>query len=224
MRPASSHRRRRRSVRRGQWRSWLSRSDCFARMRSPHRTCDLRAEADPGGDTLLHDLQRNPVAGDSDLRHHRAVYRFEPHGTDEAAPALSVLRNRSRRCACHCGGVALFPNMDSITSLVVVVAAVAFLSAWVIRSPYMGTVGTQIGFAFFLTTLQGFGATTQIATARDRVFGVLLGVIVMWFIFDQIWPTRTSRRWGRFCGGYSRRRISCRRLSRVRIRCGLRRR
>jgi multidrug resistance protein MdtO len=56
----------------------------------------------------------------------------------------------------------------------------------------MGTVGTQIGFAFFLTTLQGFGATTQIATARDRVIGVTLGVIVMWFIFDQLWPTRTS--------------------------------
>ena len=86
----------------------------------------------------------------------------------------------------------LFPNMDSITSLVIVCGAVAFISAWVIRSPRMGTTGTQIGFAFFLTTLQGFSATTQIATARDRVIGVSLGVIVMWFIFDQIWPTRTS--------------------------------
>jgi multidrug resistance protein MdtO len=90
----------------------------------------------------------------------------------------------------------LFPNMDSITSLVVVVAAIAFLSAWAIRSPQMGTVGTQIGFAFFLTTLQGFSATTQIATARDRVIGVTLGVIVMWFIFDQIWPARTSEALG----------------------------
>jgi multidrug resistance protein MdtO len=87
----------------------------------------------------------------------------------------------------------LFPNMDSITSLVLVVGAVAFLSAWVIRSPHISAVGTQIGFAFFLTTLQGFGATTQIATARDRVIGVTLGVVVMWFIFDQLWPTRTSQ-------------------------------
>jgi multidrug resistance protein MdtO len=87
----------------------------------------------------------------------------------------------------------LFPNMDSITSLVIVCGAVAFIAAWVIRSPHMGTTGTQIGFAFFLTTLQGFRATTQIATARDRVIGVALGVIVMWFIFDQIWPTRTSQ-------------------------------
>jgi multidrug resistance protein MdtO len=85
------------------------------------------------------------------------------------------------------------PNMDSITSLVILSGAVAFVAAWVIRSPHMGTTGTQIGFAFFLTTLQGFSATTQIATARDRVIGVVLGVIVMWFIFDQIWPTRTSQ-------------------------------
>jgi multidrug resistance protein MdtO len=56
----------------------------------------------------------------------------------------------------------------------------------------MGSVGIQIGFAFFLTTLQGFSATTQIATARDRVIGVSLGSLVMWFIFDQMWPTRTS--------------------------------
>ncbi len=89
-----------------------------------------------------------------------------------------------------------FPNMDSITSLLLVAGAIAFLSAWVIRSPHIGTAGTQIGFAFFLTTLQGFGATTQIATARDRVFGVVLGVLIMWFIFDQIWPTRTSQALG----------------------------
>jgi multidrug resistance protein MdtO len=86
----------------------------------------------------------------------------------------------------------LFPNMDSITSLVLVVASVAFIAGWVLRSPHISSVGTQIGFAFFLTTLQGFGATTQIATARDRIIGVTLGIVVMWFIFDQLWPTRTS--------------------------------
>ncbi len=86
-----------------------------------------------------------------------------------------------------------FPNMDSITSLVLVVAVVGFLAGWILRSPHMGSVGTQIGFAFFLTTLQGFGATTKIAVARDRVIGVALGSLVMWFIFDQLWPIRTSQ-------------------------------
>jgi len=86
-----------------------------------------------------------------------------------------------------------FPNMDSVTSLVCLVAAVAFISGWVLRSPHIGSAGVQIGFAFFLTTLQQFSATTQIATARDRVIGVSLGTLVMWFIFDQMWPTRTSQ-------------------------------
>ncbi|CAN5634093.1 hypothetical protein BH10ACI4_BH10ACI4_06610 [soil metagenome] len=86
----------------------------------------------------------------------------------------------------------LFPNMDSITSLVLVVGAVALLSGWVLRSPRMGYVGVQIGFAFFITTLPGFSAPTLIAPARDRVIGVAIGIAVMWVIFDQLWPTRTS--------------------------------
>ena len=86
----------------------------------------------------------------------------------------------------------LYPHMDSITSLVVVVAAVSFLSGWVLRSPRMSYVGVQIGFGFFLTALPGFSATSNISPARDRVIGVVLGILVMWFIFDQLWPSRTS--------------------------------
>ncbi|MEG9436276.1 FUSC family protein [Edaphobacter sp. HDX4] len=86
----------------------------------------------------------------------------------------------------------LFPNTDSITALILIVAPVAFISGWVLRSRQIGYVGVQIGFAFFLTALPGFSAATQIAPARDRVIGIGLGILVMWFIFDQLWPTRTS--------------------------------
>lgn len=86
----------------------------------------------------------------------------------------------------------LFPNMDSITALTLVVAPIAFLSGWVLRSRQIGYVGVQIGFAFFLTALPGFSAATQIAPARDRVIGIGLGILVMWFVFDQLWPARTS--------------------------------
>jgi multidrug resistance protein MdtO len=86
----------------------------------------------------------------------------------------------------------LFPNMDSVTSLVLVAAAVCMASAWISRSPGIGYVGVQIAFAFFLTDLPGFGPASQIAPARDRVIGIALGVLVMWFVFDQIWPTRPS--------------------------------
>jgi multidrug resistance protein MdtO len=86
----------------------------------------------------------------------------------------------------------LFPNMDSITSFVVLVGLICLISAWISRSPRIGYVGVQIAFAFFLTNLVGFGAAGQIAPARDRVIGIALGVLVMWFVFDQIWPTRPS--------------------------------
>ncbi|MDE1174982.1 MAG: FUSC family protein [Edaphobacter sp.] len=85
-----------------------------------------------------------------------------------------------------------YPNMDSITSLVIVVAPVAFLAGWVLRSQQMSYIGVQIGFGFFLTALPGFSAATQITPARDRVIGVGLGILVMWFIFDQLWPIRTT--------------------------------
>jgi multidrug resistance protein MdtO len=85
-----------------------------------------------------------------------------------------------------------YPNMDSITSLVLVVAPLALLAGWVARSPHIGYVGIQIGFGYFLTALPGFSAATQIAPARDRVIGVALGILVMWFIFDQLWPIRTT--------------------------------
>jgi multidrug resistance protein MdtO len=56
----------------------------------------------------------------------------------------------------------------------------------------MGYVGYQIGLAFFLTALPGSSATTSISPARDRVVGIAVGVLVMWFVFDQLWPVRTT--------------------------------
>lgn len=87
--------------------------------------------------------------------------------------------------------VFLFPFMDSITSLVVVVGAVAFLSAWVAGGPRFNYVGLQMAFAFYFTSLAGFSAPTELAPARDRFAGIMLAVLVMWFVFDQIWPVRT---------------------------------
>ncbi|MDE1156490.1 MAG: FUSC family protein [Acidobacteriaceae bacterium] len=85
-----------------------------------------------------------------------------------------------------------FPNMDSITSFVVLLAPVMFLAGWVMRSPRIGYVGVQIAFAFSLTTLPGFGPSTEISPARDRLFGISLGIAVLWLIFDQLWPRRAS--------------------------------
>ncbi|HEY1743004.1 MAG TPA: FUSC family protein, partial [Granulicella sp.] len=85
----------------------------------------------------------------------------------------------------------LFPHMDSITSLVLLIAAVAMLSAWWAAGRQFNYVGLQIAFAFYIVAFEGFSAPTQLAPARDRLVGILLALVVMAFVFDLLWPVRT---------------------------------
>ena len=85
----------------------------------------------------------------------------------------------------------LFPKMDSITSLTVLVAVMAFGSAWIAAGRQFSYVGLQIIFSFYLVAFEDFHAPTELAPARDRLIGILVALIVMWFVFDQMWPVRT---------------------------------
>jgi multidrug resistance protein MdtO len=95
------------------------------------------------------------------------------------------------------GGIAilatafLFPHMDSITSLVVLIAVVAFGSAWWACGRQFGYAGLQIAFSFYLVAFEGFSAPTELAPARDRLVGILVALVVIWLVFDQLWPVRT---------------------------------
>lgn len=85
----------------------------------------------------------------------------------------------------------LFPHMDSITSLAILVAVVAFLAAWCATGRRFSYVGLQIAVAFYLVAFEGFGPATELAPARDRFAGIAVGLIVMWIVFGEIWPVRT---------------------------------
>lgn len=85
----------------------------------------------------------------------------------------------------------LFPHMDSITSLVVLIAAIAFIAAWIASGPKFSYVGLQIAFSFYIVAFEGFSAPTELAPARDRLIGILLALGIMWFVFDQLWPVRS---------------------------------
>jgi multidrug resistance protein MdtO len=85
----------------------------------------------------------------------------------------------------------LFPHMDSITSLAALVGVVAFGSAWWSAGRRFSYVGLQIAFSFYLVAFEGFRAPTELAPARDRLVGIIVALVVMWFVFDQIWPVRT---------------------------------
>ena len=86
----------------------------------------------------------------------------------------------------------VIPNMDSITALVLLIVPVIFTSAWILRSPRIGYVGLQISYTFFTTLVVGFSASSRIVPARDRMAGIALGCVVMWVVFDQLWPVRSS--------------------------------
>ena len=85
----------------------------------------------------------------------------------------------------------LFPHMDSITSLAILIAVIAFISAWCAAGPKFNYVGLQIAFSFYIVAFEGFSAPTRLAPARDRFIGILFALIVMAFVFDQMWPVRT---------------------------------
>jgi multidrug resistance protein MdtO len=87
--------------------------------------------------------------------------------------------------------VFLFPNMDSIASLLLLVAGIAMLAAWSAAGRQFSYVGLQIAFSFYLVAFEGFSAPTELAPARDRLVGILLALVVMAFVFDLLWPVRT---------------------------------
>jgi multidrug resistance protein MdtO len=85
----------------------------------------------------------------------------------------------------------LFPRMDSITSLVVLIGILAFGAAWVAGGRQFGYTGFQIAFAFYLVAFEGFSAPTDLTPPRDRMIGILVALVVVWFVYDQLWPVRT---------------------------------
>ena len=85
----------------------------------------------------------------------------------------------------------LFPEMDSITSLVVLVGVVALLSAWWAAGRQFNYIGLQIAFSFYLVAFEGSSAPTDLTPPRDRLIGILMALIVMAVVFDLIWPVRT---------------------------------
>ena len=90
--------------------------------------------------------------------------------------------------------IGLMPLMTDLGDLLLVVAPVTFLAAWIgFGSERIAYAGWQIGLAFFLSTLQEFGPTLDMETARDRVVGIIAGNIIILVIFTAIWPVSIAR-------------------------------
>src|SRR5437667_2192393 len=91
--------------------------------------------------------------------------------------------------------VFLMPHMETIASLVVLVACASAIAGWVATgSERISYAGLQIAFAFFYSVFQGYAPDTDLDNVRNRVVGILFGLIVTGFIFRYIWPERTIDR------------------------------
>jgi len=91
--------------------------------------------------------------------------------------------------------VFLMPHMVTIASLVVVVACASAIAGWVATgSELISYGGLQIAFAFFYSVFQGYAPDTDLDNVRNRVVGILFGLIVTGLVFRYIWPEHTIDR------------------------------
>ena len=87
----------------------------------------------------------------------------------------------------------LMPRMTDLGDLLLLLAPITLLAAWVgYGSERISYAGWQIGLAFYLVVLQGYGPTISMYTARDRTIGILFGNIVVFVIFTTIWPVSVA--------------------------------
>ncbi len=101
-----------------------------------------------------------------------------------------------RICGCLIGAtlgictiLLLMPFLDSLGDFLLAMAGPMLLASWVkcgsARSNY---AGQQIAIAYFACVLSGYGPTTSMDGGRDRVIGILLGIITVYAVFTTIWP------------------------------------
>src|SRR5205809_4017109 len=111
----------------------------------------------------------------------------------ESAPRIPV---HAISAVC-CQGMRFLRRDFSVTiaSLVVVVACASAIAGWVATgSEMISYAGLQIAFAFFYSVFQGYAPDTDLDNVRNRVFGILFGLIVTGIFFQYIWPDHTIYR------------------------------
>lgn len=108
----------------------------------------------------------------------------------------TLRKARLRLAGCAIGGLFgflailyLVPHMESIGSLILLVVAGSLVAGWVAAgSERIAYAGLQIAFAFYLCIFQGFAPGTDFETIRDRLVGIVLGIVVSTVVFHKIWP------------------------------------
>jgi multidrug resistance protein MdtO len=89
----------------------------------------------------------------------------------------------------------LSPSMTDIGQLSLLIAAAAGVCAWVAASSVrLSYLGLQMAFAFLNGILQEYEPPSHFRVLFNRVFGILLGNVLVTVIFSTLWPTSAKDR------------------------------
>ncbi|WP_395495395.1 FUSC family protein [Acetobacter sp. KSO5] len=84
----------------------------------------------------------------------------------------------------------VMPHLTNIAAFLALIFAGSLLAAWVKSGDErIAYAGFQIGLAFFLSDLKGYGPTSDMTTAQDRIIGILLGNFITYAVFTSFWPS-----------------------------------
>jgi multidrug resistance protein MdtO len=82
--------------------------------------------------------------------------------------------------------ILILPGIDTVFGFALFFAAGTAIAAWfATSSPRLSFFGVQTALAFYFVNLQDYHIQTDLTIARDKVVGVLLGILAMGFIFDR---------------------------------------
>jgi len=108
----------------------------------------------------------------------------------------TLRKARLRLVGCAIGGLLgflsimyLVPHMVSVVSLVLLTAAGSAIAGWVAAgSPRIAYGGLQIALAFYMCIFQDYAPGTDFDTIRNRLVGIVLGIVVSSVVFNYLWP------------------------------------
>ena len=86
------------------------------------------------------------------------------------------------------------PRFQSIGGFLVALTVATFLATWIYTSgPRIAYAGRQMALTYDLVHLSEPFYNVSLAAVRDRLLGVLLGLVCMWLIFDQLWSGSSAQ-------------------------------
>ncbi len=117
--------------------------------------------------------------------------------TTGAGTQKAILRVAGTLLGCALGlGLVVFamPRLESLFGLLLVLTGTFFVAAWiVVGSPRTAYAGMQAGMALAMYALDVFGPATNLVVGRDRVVGILVGIVIMTTIDRWLWPVFAER-------------------------------